>query len=227
MNLLYLYLTQSECLKLGLFNQFASFAKAGIAAASKQDSDLVLLINMLVSHLLEKAANSSTLDRPGVVAEATEYINMAAKFKRRDPLTHVHKGNLSLLTGASNAVESAFYEYSSALKDSKTFVPALLSQASLYSSIGDHTKALKAYQDVLLIYPDIKPDIRVPIGQCYLHFGMIKEARCAFNRALDIDSENAEALTYLSILDWNSSQVSSKDESKIHLANSNARLSKV
>lgn len=46
--------------------------------------------------------------------------------------------------------------------------------------------ALELYQKVLSLKPNIRPDVRVPIGICYYQLGAIQQARGAFGRALKL-----------------------------------------
>ncbi|KAJ3215841.1 protein required for normal CLN1 and CLN2 G1 cyclin expression [Dinochytrium kinnereticum] len=63
----------------------------------------------------------------------------------------------------------------------------------------------------IIIAKDMKPDVRVAIGVCYYRLQMIPEARKCFDRALEIDGRNDDALVSLAILDWNEARLKNSE----------------
>lgn len=88
-------------------------------------------------------------------------------------------------------------------------IPALSGLAEAQFAQKDFKAALASYQALLRLDPDMKPDIRLPIGVCYAKLSLIDNARAAFKRVIEQDPDNATALTLLSIMDFNLSRTAS------------------
>ncbi len=95
----------------------------------------------------------------------------------------------------------------------------------VFSQKGDIKECLRIYQTIFRVDPEMK-NIRVYIGICFHHLGMLKEARASFKRALEKDPGNVDALALSSIMDMNASknQGLSKEEISNYRAKSNQNL---
>ncbi|KAL8786949.1 MAG: hypothetical protein Q9213_002491 [Squamulea squamosa] len=68
---------------------------------------------------------------------------------------------------------------------------AILGRARAYFSLGKYAEALDGYQEVLLKMPHLQdPDPRIGIGCCLWQLGHREEAREAWERALDLNSDS-------------------------------------
>ena len=109
--------------------------------------------------------------------------------------------------------DQAEYTLSGVLTQEPHYIPALFGKIALLDRKQDYKGCLSLYQTILLIDPEIQPDVRVPLGVCFQKCGMYKEARAAYERALARDPKNVDALSLLSILDGNASKKQGIDES--------------
>ncbi|RKO90717.1 hypothetical protein BDK51DRAFT_31372, partial [Blyttiomyces helicus] len=212
--------------KRGLNLEFEKFLHAGERVADSnprnahQDFHKNLLYTSLASYYIEVGKTllvdslfkypdvpevpDKDFDRPYVPRSqkalfdaATQLINKATQ---NDPLTLVTKGNFYLAKGD---VTEAMKLFKSASRLDANCVPALVGEAALLFKSGDYKTALSHYQRVLLIEPDLPDDVRVPIGLCFHRLGMIAEAKRAFERALERNGQNVDALILLSNIETN------------------------
>lgn len=76
---------------------------------------------------------------------------------------------------------------------------ALTQLGNDYFDVGDHAKAVKAYEKVLQIDPR-NADVITDMGISYRKLGKPEESVRAFRRALDLDPEHSKALFNLGIV---------------------------
>ncbi|KAL2945136.1 Protein CTR9-like protein [Bienertia sinuspersici] len=113
-------------------------------------------------------------------ALATQYYNRASRIDMHESSTWVGKGQLLLAKGD---VEQAFNTFKIVLDGDPDNVPALLGQRALR------------------VYPDCPGAVRLGIGLCRYKLGHFEKARQAFERVLQLDPENVEALVALGLLE--------------------------
>ncbi|XP_022729017.1 protein CTR9 homolog isoform X2 [Durio zibethinus] len=129
---------------------------------------------------------------------ATQYYNKASRIDMHEPSTWVGKGQLLLAKGE---VEQAFAAFKIVLEGDLDNVPALLGQACVEFNRGRYSDSLELYKRALQVYPYCPGAVRLGIGLCRYKLGQFEKARQAFQRVLQLDSENAEALVALAIMD--------------------------
>ena len=184
-----------------------------------------MILNILASHYVEsaKAATESVVDRDRFLVLATGFLNDAERIERLNIFTILIKGNLMLLR---KEYDQALVAFRGSLQQNPTFIPALIGCASILFKQKDFKGALERYQTVLRLNPDISPDVRVPIGICFAELGMEDEAIAAFNRAIELDAENINAIVLASVMNANKSKTPSLStmERNALLANGNQQL---
>jgi RNA polymerase-associated protein CTR9 len=72
------------------------------------------------------------------------------------------------------------------LKVKPNNVIALMGKARIHYSRNQFAIALRLYQKVLITRPDIQPDPRIGIGQCFWQLKMKADAKLAWERALQL-----------------------------------------
>ncbi|GAB4838024.1 Protein CTR9 [Ancistrocladus abbreviatus] len=130
--------------------------------------------------------------------QATTFYNRASRIDMHEPSTWVGKGQLLLAKGE---VEQAFAAFKIVLDGDHDNVPALLGQACVQFNRGRYSESLDLYKRALRAYPDCPGAVRLGIGFCRYKLGQFEKARQAFERVLQLDPENVEALVALGILD--------------------------
>ncbi|KAI9192882.1 hypothetical protein LWI28_028931 [Acer negundo] len=136
---------------------------------------------------------------------ATQYYNKASRIDVHEPSTWVGKGQLLLAKGEVEQASSAFKIVLDADRDN---VPALLGQACAEFNRGRFSDSLELYKRALQVYPDCPGAVRLGIGLCRYKLGQFEKARRAFQRALQLDPENVEALVALAIMDLHPNEAS-------------------
>ncbi|KAM1173948.1 hypothetical protein TB2_026133 [Malus domestica] len=129
---------------------------------------------------------------------ATQFYNKASRIDIHEPSTWVGKGQLLLAKGE---VDQAFSAFKIVLDGDRDNVPALLGQACVEFNRGHYSDSLELYKRALQVHPDCPAAVRLGIGLCRYKMGQFDKARQAFERVLQLDPENVEALVALAILD--------------------------
>lgn len=130
--------------------------------------------------------------------QATQFYNRASRIDMHEPSTWVGKGQLLLAKGD---VDQAFNTFKIVLDGDRDNVPALLGQASVQFTRGRYSESLELYKRALRVYPDCPGAVRLGIGLCRYRLGQFEKARQAFERVLQLDPENVEALVALGVMD--------------------------
>ncbi|KAK7328850.1 hypothetical protein VNO77_22976 [Canavalia gladiata] len=129
---------------------------------------------------------------------ATQYYNKASRIDMHEPSTWVGKGQLLLAKGE---VEQASAAFKIVLDGDRDNVPALLGQACVEFNRGRYSDSLDLYKRALQVYPNCPAAVRLGIGLCRYKLGQFEKARQTFERVLQLDAENVEALVALAIMD--------------------------
>lgn len=141
---------------------------------------------------------TSLKEKDNHFAKATQYYNRASRIDMHESSTWVGKGQLLLAKGD---VEQAFNTFKIVLDGDPDNVPALLGQASVQFNRGRYSESLELYKRALRVYPDCPGAVRLGIGLCRYKLGHFERARQAFERVLQLDPENVEALVALGVMD--------------------------
>ncbi|KAL9676889.1 hypothetical protein QQ045_005110 [Rhodiola kirilowii] len=134
---------------------------------------------------------------------ATQYYNKASRIDMHEPSTWVGKGQLLLAKGD---LEQAFTAFKIVLDGDRTNVPALLGQGCVEFNRGLFSQALDLYKRALRVYPNCPGAVRLGIGLCRYKMGQFDKARVAFQRVVQLDPENVEALVAMAVMDLHTNQ---------------------
>lgn len=141
---------------------------------------------------------------------ATSSLNDAARLNPSFPPIFLARGVLLLLRASLQApskaagsigsekqelLKTAIKSFDDALRVSQgKNMLALMGKARAFFSMQKYPDALTIYQDVLQKKPDlVDPDPRIGIGCCYWQLGFKKDAKLAWDRALEISPESKMA----------------------------------
>lgn len=113
---------------------------------------------------------------------------------------------------AKGELQMASDSFKIVLDEDRNNFPALLGQAFVYFLMGDmeqqHKKALEYYRNsldlykrALRAYANCPAAVRLGIAFCRFKLGQLDKARQAFERVLQLDPENVDALVALAIMD--------------------------
>ncbi|KAL2327259.1 hypothetical protein Fmac_020686 [Flemingia macrophylla] len=134
---------------------------------------------------------------------ATQYYNKASRIDMHEPSTWVGKGQLLLAKGE---VEQASAAFKIVLDGDRDNVPALLGQACVEFNRGRYSDSLELYKRALQVFPNCPAAVRLGIGLCRYKLGQFEKAQQAFERVLQANPENVEALVALAIMDLRTSE---------------------
>ena len=140
---------------------------------------------------------------------ATQYYNKASRIDQDEASTWVGKGQLLVAKGELEQAQEVFKIVLDGQRDN---VAALLGQACVQFNFGRFQEALKLYKRALQVHPRCPASVRVGLGLCRLRLGEFKKAQQAFDRVLELDSHNVEALVASGLVDLNAGE-----EGRVHL----------
>ncbi|ERN11231.1 hypothetical protein AMTRI_Chr04g243060 [Amborella trichopoda] len=129
---------------------------------------------------------------------ATQYYNKASRINMHEPSTWVGKGQLLLAKGDLEQASNAFKIVLDGQPDN---IPALLGQACVKFNNGRYMESLELYKRALRGNPNCPAAVRLGLGLCRYKLGQFDKARQAFQRVLQLDPENVEALVALGVMD--------------------------
>ncbi|PKA61607.1 putative UDP-N-acetylglucosamine--peptide N-acetylglucosaminyltransferase SPINDLY [Apostasia shenzhenica] len=146
---------------------------------------------------------------------ATQYFNRASRIDIHEPSTWIGKGQLCVAKGD---LLQASNQFKIVLGEDPNNVAGLLGQACVEFNMGEnedhYQKALESYKRsldyykrALRAYPGCPGAVRLGLGYCRYRLAQFDKARQAFQRVLDLDPENVEALVALGIMDLQTNEV--------------------
>lgn len=128
---------------------------------------------------------------------ATEVGNKAYALSTTWSVTVLARGALTLAVGD---FDNALQPFQSILSQSgNANLLAQLGRARVLYQKKNYKGALKLYQSVLNGRPNMKPDPRIGIGLCFWKLDDKSTARLAWERSVELDSENPAALSLLGL----------------------------
>jgi len=83
-------------------------------------------------------------------------------------------------------MDQVLRHFEEVLKQNPNNVIALVGKARVHYGRNQFAIALRLYQKALTARPDMQPDPRIGIGQCFWHLKMKSDARTAWERALEL-----------------------------------------
>lgn len=134
---------------------------------------------------------------------ATHYYNKASRIDQDEPTTWVGKGQLLLAKGDLDQSSEVFKIVLDGRPDN---VPAILGQACVLFNRGQYQESLNLYKKALQVHPQCPAAVRLGLGFCRYRLGQMRKARQAFERVLQLDPDNVEALVALGIMDLNTNE---------------------
>ncbi|KAJ1355322.1 hypothetical protein KIN20_012666 [Parelaphostrongylus tenuis] len=153
-----------------------------------------------------KERNSKERKRD-LFSKATLLYTTADRIKMYDMPHLTGRAYFCLVEARASKVDQADQQFNFVLKQDAYDIPAMLGKAIILFSKQDYKAALYFLKRALRQKPDGPADMRVGIGYCLARLGLTDKARIAFERALELQSDNVCALSALAILDYNTHTV--------------------
>ncbi|KAK9705538.1 hypothetical protein RND81_07G064600 [Saponaria officinalis] len=193
-----------EYFKQGKVTQFLQILEEGSGAEideyySEVKYERIAILNALGAYYSYLGKIETNLkEKEQHFIQATQFYNKASRIDMHEPSTWVGKGQLLLAKGD---VEQAFNSFKIVLDGYPDNIPALLGQASVQFNRGRYSESLELYKRALRVYPECPGAVRLGIGLCRYKLGHFEKARQAFERVLQLDPENVEALVALGVME--------------------------
>jgi tetratricopeptide (TPR) repeat protein len=162
----------------------------------------IAVLNSLAAHFAGlAAAESDATERDRLFAEATTQLNKADTVDGSHPLALVGKGAVMLARGDLGRAQQLFSVAANYSKGRS--VPALLGQACVSFLRDQFHDALKGYRRALEQNPAAPANVRLGLALSFHALNRPDAARAAFERVLQLDPNNADALVGLAVLTLN------------------------
>eukprot|EP01112_Ceratiomyxa_fruticulosa_P010770 TRINITY_DN2864_c0_g1_i24.p1 TRINITY_DN2864_c0_g1~~TRINITY_DN2864_c0_g1_i24.p1 ORF type:complete len:1165 (-),score=325.28 TRINITY_DN2864_c0_g1_i24:196-3690(-) len=194
--------------KVGKINQFLHILEQGTDPQIEDfypnsKSERVAFFNALASYYTQLGAKERDKKKRGEYFDkATGYFYKSDKIDPHDPLSWVGKALLMIYQGSSKW-DQALTSLEGVLESEPNYVPALLGKACILYNKERYKEALGLYAKALEINPMCQGEVRLGIGYCFVKLGKPELAHKAFERVLQFDNNNLDALLALAILEQN------------------------
>ena len=126
--------------------------------------------------------------REALQQQAVSAINEAARINPTSILQLLNTGIQRLATAGSDkaSTDQILRTFEEVLKQKPNNIIALIGKARVHFTRNQFAIALRLYQKALTLRPDMRPDPRIGIGQCFWHLKMKDDAKLAWERALEL-----------------------------------------
>ncbi|MCO5577224.1 hypothetical protein L7F22_031049 [Adiantum nelumboides] len=198
-----------EYFKQGKIKEFLQILEEGSSPEideyySDVKYDRIAILNALGAYYSNLGkVETKQRERDEYFIRATHYYNKASRIDQDEPTTFVGKGQLLLAKGDLDQSSEVFKIVIDGRPDN---VPALLGQACVEFNRGRFQESLELYKRALRAHPHCPAAVRLGLGICRYRLGQMKKARQAFERVLQLDPENVEALVALGVMDLNTNE---------------------
>eukprot|EP00250_Pteridium_aquilinum_P010972 c19754_g1_i1 orf=803-4069(-) len=198
-----------EYFKQGKIKEFLQILEEGSSPEideyySDVKYDRIAILNALGAYYSNLGkVETKQREREEYFIRATHYYNKASRIDQDEPTTFVGKGQLLLAKGDLDQSSEVFKIVIDGRPDN---VPALLGQACVEFNRGRFQESLELYKRALRAHPHCPAAVRLGLGICRYRLGQTKKARQAFERVLQLDPENVEALVALGVMDLNTNE---------------------
>eukprot|EP00163_Fabomonas_tropica_P029634 TRINITY_DN642_c0_g1_i2.p1 TRINITY_DN642_c0_g1~~TRINITY_DN642_c0_g1_i2.p1 ORF type:complete len:349 (-),score=52.95 TRINITY_DN642_c0_g1_i2:371-1417(-) len=167
----------------------------------------VRILNTLAAYYIQEGyVTRDSLQRKELFNKASSHLNKAEHIDNEEPSVWVTKGILMFHRGPK-MYENALTNFGSALAVDPDNIPCLLGKGCILYHGGNYREALECYERALRLCPTLPPCARMGLGLCYLDkLGARDVAVETFDRVLQLDPTNVEALVAHAICDINASR---------------------
>ncbi|MDP2434448.1 MAG: tetratricopeptide repeat protein [archaeon] len=206
--------------RLGQFDHFLTIMEAVTDAVEQIDvykdsrDERVALMNVLAAYYSQLAASHpSQSEREKYRQQTNKLCNDANRLQDHDDSTSVIMSGLHLLrTGVDDTALDYFNRFlahvqknNRVLQNSRNpgTIPALVGKLCLLYHKGHYAQAFELACTVFQIHPNPPPSFRLPFAYIHFKLGNFDLSRKAFERVLQLDPDNIEALLGLSVHELN------------------------
>ncbi len=120
--------------------------------------------------------------RNDLLDKATTFFNESDRIDIHEPTTWIGKG---VLLFARNNPTQAAYNFNIVLDREPNNIPSLFGKAIVEFNQRKYKEALRCFQTLLKLSPNMKPDPRVGVGFCFHRLNLLDQAKLAFERAVE------------------------------------------
>jgi RNA polymerase-associated protein CTR9 len=144
------------------------------------------VVSLYLKNLISAPPAANT--KEALQQQAVSAINEAARINPTSILQLLNTGIQRLETAGTDkaSADQILRTFEEVLRQKPNNVIALLGKARVHFSRSQFAIALRLYQKALTLRPDMQPDPRIGIGQCFWSLKMKEDAKRAWERALEL-----------------------------------------
>ena len=198
-----------EYYKQGKIDAFKEILEEGAAPEVAEKPEYVnaskeretIQIILAAYHIAVGQGETNEEKRAKTFELADKYLSESARVVDSSEGFFVGIGCLSMAKGEFKEAKNHFKE---ALDQCKDCIPAILGKACVAYHNKEYSTALKLYASAIEMNPECPANVRLGLAQCLYKLGDLPTATQAFERVLELDAQNVEALVALATLEMNS-----------------------
>eukprot|EP00003_Mantamonas_plastica_P016967 TRINITY_DN2837_c0_g1_i3.p1 TRINITY_DN2837_c0_g1~~TRINITY_DN2837_c0_g1_i3.p1 ORF type:complete len:428 (-),score=123.55 TRINITY_DN2837_c0_g1_i3:644-1927(-) len=161
----------------------------------------VMLLNSMAFFSLQKVNKTNDeVQTMEWVNNSVNYLNRVNTIDFQQHRSWIGIGLAHIMKQEYAKAQDAFNTSLEAMADN---TPAMLGSALLSFIRKDFAGALKIYKKLIETKPNCPPEVRVGLGLCYSNLGFDSLSRKCFERALELDPNNVEAIVALAVMELN------------------------
>jgi len=161
----------------------------------------LIMLNALAAYKITLAHGTPNAT---YLTDAVDLFSRADKIDDKRGITLVNKGLYSL---ARNEQSEALNQFTQALELDPNNLLAKLGRAAMLFKKRQFKEARDLYKRAIRDHPGCSPTVRVNLGLCFYELGLESRAVECFERALDMDDEDANALVALAVIELGRAQM--------------------
>eukprot|EP00162_Nutomonas_longa_P015966 comp22457_c0_seq1/m.55291 comp22457_c0_seq1/g.55291 ORF comp22457_c0_seq1/g.55291 comp22457_c0_seq1/m.55291 type:complete len:1117 (+) comp22457_c0_seq1:115-3465(+) len=159
------------------------------------------VLNTFAGHFIEESDRETDAEKKRIALDsAAEKYNRADKIDDLNRSTWLGKGMFLLKKGKLKEAGEALSSTLKAEESHGITVPAHLLNGCVLFQQGNFIEALREFRDAIVSHPGLPAAARLGPALCYVELGQLDSAKKAFNRVLQLDPRNVDALTGLAVI---------------------------
>lgn len=167
------------------------------------------VFSIFYSYLSQKCKDKEKTE--AYLTSSTSFVNQAEKISIYDPMTMICKGFLFFAQGDYDNSEIYFSNITDNDKhpNLSKYITILAKIGKAFNSYnkGNYSKAVEHIVSLIREYDYVNENMLESLGICYYNTGKIKKSREIFEKVLELNPGNIKVLTYLHIVDLESSNL--------------------
>lgn len=198
--------------------EFLKVLKASLDTTSAADRECIKIHNAMAAYYSHKAYTSTNSeDRDYYTEQARDALDKSDRLDKYSQKTWLCKGIFHLYS--NNDLERASEQLRYIFDDNPNLsdvpielTPALIGRGVILYHQGRYGDSLDSFRAAMKTNPVCVNEVRIGLALCYYQLGRERLARAWFQRALEVDPEDINALLGMAVLEFNKPELKTRKE---------------